>query len=102
MDEKNEASHDLSLEFSFDEDFEPLASTPTKLAKNISEVNSEASTPKSFLSPSYSPVSVVDSSNLQSLDECITEETDGLSAVNPRQHRQRKKITHAHQLNSME
>ena len=61
QDEADASSHNITMEFSFDESEtdDIVTSTPVKY-RNTSDVHSEASSPVSFRSPSYSPVSITD------------------------------------------
>ena len=60
--EADASSHNISMEFFFDESEtdDIVTSTPVKCC-NTSDVHSEASSPVSFRSPSYSPLFITDS-----------------------------------------
>ena len=62
QDEADDSTHNISMEFSFDESEtdDNATSTPVKCLNN-SDVCSEVSSPVSFRSPSFSPVSISDS-----------------------------------------
>ena len=85
--EADASSHNISMEFSFDESEtdDIVTSTPVKCCNTSDDVQSEASSPVSFRSPSYSPVCITDSHECSHDQEEVLEQEQTPALKSPPQ-----------------